>query len=186
MLGTLTCEEQDPPLQNLTDVNEKSPNFEKTEIVNYPHLRFLKLNNNALTNIDEVKNLKYLLSIEAKNNQIETANFLGDAGLQYLQKVNLTTNKLKQLPKIQNQALYSLNLDENEINELDFFGNSSIRFLSLNKNKLTSLKGFTNFKAVESISLQENEINNIEGLSDAPELKSLNLANNKLESLSTL
>lgn len=101
----------------------------------------MKLNNNALTSIDEIKNCRYLLQVEAKNNQIETANFLAES-LQYLQKVNLTTNKIKKLPKIQNAALFNLVCDENEISEVDFFGNNCIKFLSLNKNKLTSMKGF--------------------------------------------
>ena len=106
--------------------------------------------------------------------------------MKYLQKVDLSTNKLKALPKIGNDALYQLNVDENEIANVDFFSNKSIRFLSMNKNKLTHLGGFTNFKSVEELNLQENEIVDIAGLSDAPCLKKVDLSNNKIESLDAM
>ena len=61
--STITCEEKDPMIQNLTDVNEKSETFNKCEILKYPFTRVLKLNTNALTNIDEVKHLNYLLEL---------------------------------------------------------------------------------------------------------------------------
>jgi Leucine-rich repeat (LRR) protein len=82
--GTLTCEEQDPPLQNLTDVNEKSENFKECDMLAHPNLRSLKLSNNAITDINEVVSLKHLLELEAKNNQIGTADFLANPVLQYL------------------------------------------------------------------------------------------------------
>ena len=96
--GTITCEEKDPPLQNLTDVNEKlkvdplpeveegqepppktvpNPSFGKCALADFPFTRILKLNTNGLTSIDEVAKLQYLLELQAKSNEIKAVNFLG-------------------------------------------------------------------------------------------------------------
>ena len=73
------------------------------------------MNNNAITNIDKVKNLQYLYELTAKTNQIASLEFLCDPSvqLQYLQSVDLSTNKLTKLPQIHANALRKLNLEEN-------------------------------------------------------------------------
>ena len=141
--STIICEEKDPGIQNLTDVNEKSETFNKCELLSYPFTRVLKLNTNALTTIDEVKHLNNLLELQAKTNQIADINFMAEHPdfLKYLQKADLNQNKITQLPNIKCESLFQLVLDENEIASADLFGHKALRFLHLNKNKLTDCKG---------------------------------------------
>lgn len=153
MWGTITCEEQDPPVQNLKDVNEKSESFGHCELVKYQYVRFLKLNTNALTSIEEVENLKYLLELSAKGNQIGDISFMANSSemLAHLQKVDLSTNKIEKIPQIKCTSLQSLVLEENEISSSDLFGHLTLRLLNMNKNKMTSCKGLANLPALEEL-----------------------------------
>lgn len=186
--GTITCEEKDPPVQNIQDVNEKSLTYGQCELLKYQHARVLKLNTNALTSIEEIVSLNYLLELQAKSNQITDINFMAASNdtLLYLQKVDLSINKITSLPKMKCPSLFSLTIDENEIASADLFGHSALRVLSMNKNKMTNCKGLANLSALVELNIQENEIVSLEGLCDLPELKKLNLTNNKLESLASL
>ena len=74
--SSLTVEEKDPMIQNLTDVNEKSATYNSCALEGYPYIRVLKLNTNAITKIDEVTNLEYLLEMQAKTNQISSIEFM--------------------------------------------------------------------------------------------------------------
>lgn len=60
--GTLTCEEKDPQVQQIVDVN-KGQNNGKCYLEEYKYLRMLKLNSNAFTNIDNITALPYLLDL---------------------------------------------------------------------------------------------------------------------------
>jgi len=72
--ANLTAEERDPPIQELQDVNkwvevedpnneeggmkrENNPTFGQCALTDYKYLRSLKLNTNALTNIDQIVEL---------------------------------------------------------------------------------------------------------------------------------
>jgi len=61
--GNLTCEEKDPPLQELEDVNKKSELFGKCAIEKFRFVRNLKLNQNEIRSIDNITALDYLLEL---------------------------------------------------------------------------------------------------------------------------
>lgn len=44
--STLTCEEKEPPIVDLEDINRRSETFRTTPIEQYKNLRVLKLNTN--------------------------------------------------------------------------------------------------------------------------------------------
>ena len=149
-------------------------------------VRVVKLNTNALTSIAEVSKCQYLLELQAKTNQIASLEFMcNKETLNYLQKVDLSQNKLTSLPKIECPALKSLVLDENEIAAIELTNHKSLTTISLNKNKLTALN-LSYVYELTSLSVAENEIANLEGLQYVDNLKKLNLNTNKLESLETL
>lgn len=107
--------------------------------------------------------------------------------LKFLQKVDLSKNKLTKLPQIVAPSIVNLNCDENEIAECDFTGHSSIKVLSLNKNKLTSGAGLHGLPNLEELSIQENEtLTSLKGLDGMKSLKKLNLTGSKLETLKEL
>ena len=106
-----------------------------------------------------------------------------DEHLRFLQKVDLTGNKITVLPQVTSASLYKLVLDENEISLCGMKTHNGIRILSLNKNKMTTCIGFSSMFNLEELSLQENEIATLNGLEILPKLKKLNLNGNKLERL---
>ena len=89
----------------------------KNPISNYSLLQIIKLNNNQLKSLDAIDKLRYLMVLEVKTNQIENLEFMAEDEneLQYLQKVDLTQNKIDNLPHILCKQIYRLILDENEI-----------------------------------------------------------------------
>lgn len=93
--------------------------------------------------------------MNASDNQIDEINLLTESQtiLKFLQKVDLSKNKLTKLPQIVAPSICNLNLDENEIAECDFTGHPCIKVLSLNKNKLVSGAGLSNLAKLEELSI---------------------------------
>lgn len=81
----------------------------------YIHLRNINLNKNQLKSIDELSCLNDLLILTAIENQIEDISFLAGDVLPHLQILNLSQNKIKNLPPIHAPMLKHLILNENEI-----------------------------------------------------------------------
>jgi Leucine-rich repeat (LRR) protein len=133
--------------------------------------------------------LEYLYDLNASDNQIADINMLTESStiLKFLQKVDLSKNKLTKLPQIVAPSIVNLNLDENEIAEIEFSKHPTIKVLSLNKNKLASGAGLCSLPCLEELSIQENEtLTSIKGMDDMKCLRKLNLTGSKLESLSDL
>ena len=106
--------------------------------------------------------------------------------LKFLQKVDLTTNKITKMPHITCPSLFKLVLDENEIATCELKQHQSLKHLSMNKNKLTTCAGLQRMFNLETLSVQENEIATLEGMINLPKLKKLMLQTNKLEKLDHL
>jgi Leucine-rich repeat (LRR) protein len=75
--------------------------------------------------------------------------------LQYLQKVDVSQNKITTLPAIQCTSLKKLVLDENQIHDNNLAGHPSLNTLSVNKNWLENCTNFSDMPALESLSLEE-------------------------------
>ena len=68
-------------------------------ITDFEHIRQLNLNKNKLDSIDKLRNLKYLQSLEATDNNIADNYFMSESKqqLKFLTQVNLSSNKLTKL-----------------------------------------------------------------------------------------
>ena len=106
--------------------------------------------------------------------------------LKFIQKVDMTTNKITKLPHIVTPNLFKLVLDENEIATSELKTHQNLKILSMNKNKMTNCQGICRLFNLVDLSIQENEIATLEGLSNLPKLKKLNLSGNKLEKLDNM
>ena len=182
----LNIEEPETPIQDLVDVNDSSANKGICALEKYQYLRVLNLNKNAFTNIDKVKSLDFLFELSAAGNQIADVSFLGESmqNLKYLQKVDLTQNKITKLPQLACPLLKKLILDENEISECALKGHQALKILSLNKNKLKSGEGLGGLKQLTELSIQENEtFTTVQGMFDLPALKKLSCNGSGLETL---
>ena len=151
--STLVLNEKE--LVSITDVNKKSETFEQCILSNFPYLRVLKLNINALTEIDKIVKCDYLIEVQASENQITSLGFLtsGVDKLNYLQKVNLSKNQITALPNIDCPTLKYLNLEENQIASCDFKSHDHLKYLNLNKNKLKNGQGLAGLKSLEVLTL---------------------------------
>jgi len=156
-------------------------------IENYQFVRIMNLAGNEFKTIDKLRKLEYLYELDVSDNQVDEIKLLTESQtiLKFLQKVNLSKNKLTKLPKIVSPSIVNLNLDENEIAECDFSEHPNVKVLSLNKNKLTSGAGIHDLPKLEELSIQENEtLVTLKGMENLGALKKLNLNGSKLESLS--
>ena len=173
-------------MQELVNVNpgDKEGNC---SIENYQYVRILNIAGNEFKNIDKLRKLEYLYELDASDNQIDDIKLFTESStiLKFLQKVNLSKNKLTKLPQVISPSIVVLNLDENEIAECDFCEHATVKVLSLNKNKLASGAGLRDLPCLEELSIQENEtLTSLKGMDNMNALKKLNLTGSKLESLS--
>lgn len=101
------------------------------------------MSNNELTSISKTMKLPYLVEIIAKGNQVTSLDFISESAdtLKFLQKVDMSTNKITVLPHITCANLYKLILEENEISKSELKSHQNLKELSLKKNKLTSCEG---------------------------------------------
>ena len=76
-----------------------------------------------------------------------------DEVLRFLQKVDLTGNKIKAIPQLIVPALFRLILDENEIALCKLKSHNSLSVLSLNKNKMTNCQGLSGLKNLQDLSV---------------------------------
>lgn len=235
----MVVEEKEPPIKALADCNDRkivlkedgepdileqeehpnngnpkliwNPNHKNTILDQYPNIRVLKLNTNALVSIDEVKGLTNLLELQAKTNAITNLDFMSEARelLPYLQKVDVTANKITVLPRVQCNSLKNIILDENQIAEVLLSGHPSLTSLSMNKNWLTNCLCLSDMPKLESLSIMEQvgvksvvkqdedgkdlepeeqpaPLETCQGMENLPSLKKLNLGGNKLPDLSSL
>lgn len=83
----------------------------------YEHLQHLYLKGNDLREIESISYLSHLLTVNASANSIGSIRFLeplaGSEKLQFLQRLDLSTNRLKELSPIPQPRLSWLNLSQN-------------------------------------------------------------------------
>ena len=130
--------------------------------------------------------MPFLYELNASDNQVNEINFLTESKtiLKFLQKVDLSKNKLTALPQIKSPCIVKMNLDENQIASCDFMEHPTLKFLTLNKNKLVNGEGLCSLEKLEELHIQENEtLTSIKGMDGMNALKVLNLNGSKLDSL---
>jgi internalin A len=121
---TLTLEEKE--IEVLGDAIKK-----------YTELRNINVSKNQLTSIEELGELPNVLLLKAMENQIEDISFLSVDVMPFLQILNLSQNKIKSLPALNQPMLKHLILNENEIESCaEFTGHQALTILELRKNKL--------------------------------------------------
>lgn len=155
----------------------------------YVHLSNLTLSKNDIRDVSCVADLPNLLSFAASGCAINSLDFMAASpqALQYLQWLDLSINKITELPCLRQPQLTKINLAENAIaTAANFNGHSRVMVLNLSKNKLTTCEGICHMASLEEINLSENEIANVDELKNMPNLKVLNLNTNKLTTLEKL
>lgn len=147
------------------------------------------MSKNEIRDISVVVNFNHLLTLNASTNQVKSIAFLEEYAerLQFIQMMDLSSNKLKELTNIPQPRITRVNLSENEIDNCsNFQGHTSLLCLELKKNKLLTCVGLANMQLLTELYLNENEITTLKDLNNLPSLRKLDANTNKLESLDNI
>ena len=140
----------------------------------------INLSNNQISDGDFLKGLSKLQYLDLHSNQISNGGFL--KGLTNLHTLGLSNNQISNGDFLKGLTnLQSLNLSHNKISNGDFLkGLTNLQTLFLSKNQISSgdfLKGLTN---LQTLSLSNNQISNYDFLRDLPTLQILDLSSSKI------
>ncbi|ATD54271.1 leucine-rich repeat domain-containing protein [Clostridium chauvoei] len=196
-------------LEKLTELYAMFTDISNLEGIQYcTNLKELNLQDNKISDINLLKNLKKLRTLFLNVNQIEDISALSE--LSNLRELYLGGNKisniypLRNLKRLQDLSLGNLLVkDIKPLEELD-----SLKYLDLYENKIDNLEVIRNIKGLLSIDLSENglkDINVLKGLKnlewirvsyneiedltpieDIKDLKGLDIGNNKIKDISVL
>lgn len=174
----------------------------------YVHLRYVDFSQNHVSDMSPLASIPELLSIEASSNRLEKAAL---PTMKYLQRANLSKNKITSAEGISHPLLEKLNLAHNQLADvsalksstlpsllhLDLTGNllaspasvqiASLTHLYLGGNRITSLAGMDALVNLEALHLRGNALESLESMDKPlPKLAYLNLRQNKVKDVKDL
>lgn len=157
-----------------------------TGIRNFKKLATLYLNDNNISNINEISELTNLNFLRLDNNNIKNISGLND--LTKLQTLYLYDNQITDITVVHKLLnLTCLNVANNLIKDasgVDALTN--LKSLSLYGNQITDIIYVKELVNLEDLYLGSNEIEDISPLSNLKKLKILSLANNNIEDITSL
>lgn len=148
----------------------------------YEHLRYVNLSQNFLENIDTLNKLKSLLWLKINQNRLESARL---EKLPYLQVVDFSGNKIRNVLGIEHPHLEQLNLNHNDIPSLEGLEPKDLPnliSLQLRSNQLSSTSGVENFRNLKHLFIAANRITSLEGISTLESLEILHIRDNQIQS----
>ena len=165
------------------DLKEKEIDDLGTDIDNFTQILDFNVSTNKIPNINCVKNMPYIIRIDASANEIKDMDvFNNPERFQYLQILNLKTNKIHVLPEMQAVNLLQIDLSENKVKDCtQFKGLPNLKKLNLNTNHMANCIGLANCPKLEVLYLNNNRLTSIKGLDNLPSLRKLRLRANKIE-----
>jgi hypothetical protein len=165
------------------DLKEKEIDDIGTDIDNFTQILDFNVSTNKITHINCVKNMPYIIRIDASVNEIKDIEVFNNPDrFQYLQILNLKTNKIRVLPEMQATNLLQIDLSENKVKDCtNFKGLPNLKKLNLNNNSMANCIGLANCPKLEVLYLNNNKLTSIKGLDNLPTLRKLRLRTNKIE-----
>lgn len=148
----------------------------------YEHLRYVNLSQNFLENIDTLNKLRSLLWLKINQNRLESARL---EKLPYLQVVDFSGNKIRNVLGIEHPHLEQLNLNHNDIPSLEGLEPKDLPnliSLQLRSNQLSSTSGVENFRNLKHLFIAANRITSLEGISTLESLEILHIRDNQIQS----
>ena len=168
------------PLEKL---NLDKNSLTEIDILAFPKLNWLSINNNKLTALSIGKNntdLKQNLHLEAANNQIAT--FTGPSYYAKLSYLDLSGNKLTSFSCPYCTAIEYCNLSNNQLASLSLNGASALKEINVSNNQLTNTP-FSGFGKLEKVDVSHNNLTSYSFGSSQYVLEEVNLGYNKIASV---
>ncbi|XP_015205009.1 leucine-rich repeat-containing protein 23 [Lepisosteus oculatus] len=162
--------------RGLTDLNILS---------SFVHLRFLDISSNYLSDLSPLASLSHLLWLKADGNLLDGFKGQPLGQLEYLQWLNLASNRIKNTEGLGGPSLETLNLTGNgiqSISGLDYGRLANLVTLELRGNRLETTDGIY-LPNLRRLYLAQNLIKRLEGLERLEKLTTLHLRDNRIESL---
>ena len=165
------------------DLKEKEIDDIGTDIDNFTQILDFNVSTNKITHINCVKNMPYIIRIDASVNEIKDIEVFNNPDrFQFLQILNLKTNKIRVLPEMQATNLLTIDLSENKVKDCtNFKGLPNLKKLNLNNNSMANCIGLANCPKLEVLYLNNNKLTSLKGLENLPTLRKLRLRTNKIE-----
>ena len=170
------------------DLKEKEIDDIGTDIDNFTQILDFNVSTNKITHINCVKNMPYIIRIDASVNEIKDIEVFNNPDrFQFLQILNLKTNKIRALPEMQATNLLQIDLSENKVKDCtNFKGLPNLKKLNLNNNSMKDCLGLANCPKLEVLYLNNNKLTSLKGLENLPLLRKLRLRTNKIEKFDTV
>ena len=170
------------------DLKEKEIDDIGTDIDNFTQILDFNVSTNKITHINCVKNMPYIIRIDGSVNEIKDIEVFNNPDrFQFLQILNLKTNKIRALPEMQATNLLQIDLSENKVKDCtNFKGLPNLKKLNLNNNSMKDCLGLANCPKLEVLYLNNNKLTSLKGLENLPILRKLRLRTNKIEKFDTV
>ncbi|KAH9099205.1 hypothetical protein LEN26_016246 [Aphanomyces euteiches] len=157
-------------------------------IENFPHLMFVNLSKNSLSDGQALSRLEYLTTLNLSENKFTELPPLKHA---FLKDVDLSNNQLTSLQNCDvGQSILSLKLNGNQLTSLDGISKfSSLIYLELARNEISQLAASGPFSTIQQLVLSENKLTALAGLELFPNVVTLAVDLNQIttfESVATL
>jgi len=162
-------------------ISAKNMDLTSIEVLeNYPHLRYVELSGNHISDFSILNSLRSLLWLKANNNKATTARL---SVAPYLQVLDFSNNNIGSVMGIEHPLLEQLNLSVNEIPSCEGFEPQTLPnliTLQMMNNKLTTTTGLENFAKLKHLFLAGNQITSLDGINTLDNLELLHLRGNQL------
>lgn len=138
------------------------------------NLHNLTVDQNALTDIDNISGLICLSNLDAQVNLIGPSLYLHD--LPQLTELNIYDNRIANLEIIGLSNLTLLRSQQNGLTNFVFTGTTNIIWLFIGENQLSDISGLTNLPSLRQIYLSANKVTDLAALGNSPGLYYAELA----------
>ena len=172
------------PVKKLLLADNKFTSF---DILAWPKLEWLNLNNNKLTALSvgtKTADLKQTLHLEAANNQIATFTVPSymKANIKYLDLSNNSVSKFPYDYVYGWTDLEYFNLSNNKLTKLSFQSTLNVKEINVSNNQLTSAS-YTAMTKLEKVDVSHNALTAYSFGSGQTKLEEVNLGYNKITSI---